>query len=196
MATPNWILINYSSNNTLTTIVESIEKQLDARNYTAGVPNDLKRLLTWWITTFYLRNLIIYYGVAKNWFESYLNSQKQYVILNGSDSSLKLVSTGAPQESVLRSLLFLVYINALCKCVKYFKVYHFADDTNMLQSDSSLKNVAKRLNFNKKINKLKINKLSLNVTKTKIFIFHSNSRKIDRNLKLSWMGNIWPQLAQ
>ena len=51
------------------TIVESIEKQLDAGNYTAGVFNDLKRLLTRWITTFYLRNFIIYYsikGVAKN----------------------------------------------------------------------------------------------------------------------------------
>ena len=51
------------------TIVESIEKQLDAGNYTAGVFNDLKRLLARWITTFYLRSLIIYYGikgVAKN----------------------------------------------------------------------------------------------------------------------------------
>ena len=69
MPTSNWILINYSSNNTLMTIVESIEKQLDAGNYTAGVFNDLKRLLTRWITTFYLRNFIIYYGikgVAKN----------------------------------------------------------------------------------------------------------------------------------
>ena len=81
------------------TIVESIEKQLDAGNYTAGVFNDLKRLLARWITTFYLRSLIIYYGikgVAKNWFESYLNTQKQYVSLNGSNSSLKLVSTGIP----------------------------------------------------------------------------------------------------
>ena len=41
---------------------------------------------------------------------------------------------------VLGLLLFLVYINDLHKCVKYSKVYHFApEDTNMLQSDNSLK---------------------------------------------------------
>ena len=39
-------------------IAESIRKQLDAGNYTAGVLVDLKRLLTQQITTFYLRNLI------------------------------------------------------------------------------------------------------------------------------------------
>ena len=39
-------------------------------------------------------------GVVENWFESYLNNQKQFVTLNGSNSSLKPVSTGVPQGSV------------------------------------------------------------------------------------------------
>ena len=86
-------------------------------------------------------------GVAKNWFESYLNNQKQFVTLNGSDSSFKPVSTVLPQGSVPGPLLFLAYINNLHKCVKYSKVYHFTDDTNMLQPDNSLKNAAKRMNF-------------------------------------------------
>ena len=80
-------------------------------------------------------------GVAKNWFESYLNDRKQLITLNGSDSSLKPISTGVTQGSVQRPLLFLVYINDLHKCIKYSKVYHFADDTNMLQSGNSLKNL-------------------------------------------------------
>ena len=63
-------------------------------------------------------------------------------LLNGSDSSLKPVSTGVPRGSVLGPLFFLVYIDDLDKCVKYSKFYHFTDDTNMLQSDNSPKNVA------------------------------------------------------
>ena len=73
-------------------------------------------------------------------------NQKQYVTINGSNSSIKknknknkkkkTIATGVPQESVSRSLLFLVHINDLCKSVKYSESYHFTDDTNMLQSHS------------------------------------------------------------
>ena len=137
--------------------------------------------------------------VAKKWFESYLNNQKQFLTLNGTDSSLKPVSTGVPQGSVLGPLLFLVYINDLHKCVIYSKVYHFADDTNLLQSDNSLKNVAKQMNFDlKNLSQwLKANKLFLNFSKTELIIFYSNSRKIDHSLSnVSWVGNVWLQLAQ
>ena len=129
-------------------------------------------------------------GVAKNCFESYLNNRKQFVTLNGSDSSFKPVSTGVPQGSVLGPLLFLVYINDLHKCINYSKVYHFVDDTKLLQSDNSLKNVAKRMNFDlKNLSQwLKANKLSLNFTKTELIIFHSSSKKIDHNLKFKLDG--------
>ena len=115
-------------------IVEGIQKQLDAGNYTAGVFVDLKKAFDTVDHNILLEKLD-YYGiraVTKNWFESYLNNQKQFVTLNGSDSSSKPVSIGVPQGSVLGPLLFLVYIIDLHKCVKYSKVYHFADDSNML----------------------------------------------------------------
>ena len=55
----------------------------------------------------------------------------------------------------------------------------------MLQSDNSLKNVAKLMNFDlKNLSQwLKANKLSFNFTKTELIIFHSRSKKIDHNLK-------------
>ena len=147
-------------------------------DYNTGVFVDLKKAFDT-VNHKILLDKLDYYGirgVAKNWFESYLNNQKQFVILNGSDSSFKPVSTSVPQGSVLGPLLFLVYINDLHKCVKYSKVYHFADDTNMLQSDDSLKNVAKQMNFDlKNLSQwLKANKLSLNFTKTELIIFHSS----------------------
>ena len=101
-------------------------------------------------------------SVAKNWFCSCLSNRKQYVMLNGFTPSIKSVSTSAPQGSVLGQLLFLIYSNDLNKCVKYSSVYHFADDTNMLQSDSSLNNLSKQMNVDPKnlSQWLKGNKLS------------------------------------
>ena len=76
-----------------------------------------------------------------------------------------------PQGSVLGALLFLIYINDLCKCVKYSETHFFADDTNTPQSHSSLETVPKQINFDlKKLSQwFKADKLFLSVTKTKLF---------------------------
>ena len=105
-------------------IVESIQKQLDAGNYTAGVFVDLKKAFDSVGHNILLEKLVYYgiRGVAKTLFESYLNNRQHFVTLNGSDSSFKPISTGVPQRSVLGPLLFLVYINVLHKCVKCSKV--------------------------------------------------------------------------
>ena len=184
--------LNYSTNNALMAIEESIQKQLDAGNCTAGVFFDLKKAFDTVDHNILLEKLG-YYGigeVAKNWFESYLNNRKQFATLNGSDSLFKPVSTGVPQGSVLGPLLFLVCINYLHRCVKYSKVYHSGDDTNMLQSDNSLKNVAKGMNFDlKNLSQwLKANKLLLNFTKTELTIFQSSSNMINHNLKFKLDG--------
>ena len=58
------------------TIVESIQKQLNAGNYTTGVFVDLKKALDTVDHNILLEKLDYYgiRGVAKNWFESYLNN--------------------------------------------------------------------------------------------------------------------------
>ena len=70
------------------------------------------------------------------------------------------------------------------------KTYHFADDTNMLQSHSSQETLRERLNLVlKSLSQwLKANMLSLNVTKTEYYIFHSSSKKTDHSLKFKLDG--------
>ena len=65
--------------------------------------------------------------------------------------------------------------------IKYSETYHFADDANLSQSHSSHENLAKRMNLDlKNLSQwLKGNKLSLNVTKIELIIFHSSSKKTD-----------------
>ena len=69
------------------------------------------------------------------------------IIITGNQvSTLNEISTGVPQGSVLELLLFLIYINNLHKCMKYSKIYHFADDTSIIQSHSSLQILSKQIN--------------------------------------------------
>ena len=90
-----------------------------------------------------------YYGIRGSinaWFKSYLYKRRQKVTINGFESEIKLLNHGVPQGSVLGPLLFLLYINDLHKSIHNSKVYHFADDTNLLRISTSYKKLQKELN--------------------------------------------------
>ena len=77
------------------------------------------------------------------------------------------VNCGVPQGSALGQLLFLIYINDLHKAIRYCKVHHFADDTNLFHTNKSVKNLNKLVNHGMKQlnNWLSAIKISLNVEK-------------------------------
>ena len=70
-------------------------------------------------------------------------------------------------EPVLGPLLFLLYINDPNQVIKFCKVHHFADDTNLLCLSNSIKKLKKLVNADLKhlANSLNTNKISLNVNK-------------------------------
>ena len=53
---------------------------------------------------------------------------------------------GIPQISFSGPLLFLLYIIDLNLAIKYCKVYHFADNTNLLYTENSIKKLNEMLN--------------------------------------------------
>ena len=190
--------LNLSTNNALLSIVESIQSHLDKNKFSAGVFFDLKKAVDTVDHHILLQKREHYgiRGVANGWFSSYLNKRAQFVSIGNVSSTIKELLTGVPQRSVLGSLLFLLYINDLHNNVRYVKTYHFAYDTSVILSSTSLEILSKRINkdlFNLS-NWLKANKLSLNVKKTALVIFRSKKLKIDSSFKFNLMARDLSQL--
>ena len=78
-------------------------------------------------------------GVSNDWFTSYLSNYNQYVSVDGYDSGLASLNCGVPRGIVLGPILFLLYINDLNQAIKFCKVHHFSDDTNLLCLSNSIK---------------------------------------------------------
>ena len=86
-------------------------------------------------------------GIPLNWFKSYLTKRRQFVEINNAQWETLFNKYGVLQGSVPGPLLFLIYINDLHNATNYSDIHHFADDTNLLYSRESLKDMNKKINF-------------------------------------------------
>ena len=80
--------------------------------------------------------------------------------------------------------------NDLSLAIKYCKVHHFADDTNLLYTNNSIKKLNKLLNKDLKnlTNRLNANKISLNVDKTEMILFKPTKKPLNCQLRLKLNG--------
>ena len=70
-------------------------------------------------------------GLPLSWFKSYLNSRMQSVKLKNIMSNENLITCGVPQGSILRSVLFIIFINDFPNCSNFFAFTLFADDSTL-----------------------------------------------------------------
>ena len=172
----------YSTSHALISITENIQKALDDGNIGCGVFVDLQKAFDTVYHQILLAKLNHYgiRGVSNDWFKSYLSNRNQYVSINGYESALAAINCGVTQGSVLRPLLFLLYINDLNQAIKFCIVHHFADDTNLLCLSNSIKKLNKLINTDLKqlVNWLNANKTSLNVKKLKLLSLNLSKRNL------------------
>ena len=111
-------------------------------------------------------------GIPVCLLNNYLFNQFQYTCINNTISSLKSISFGVPQGSILGPLLFSLYVNDM-PLASLFKTSLFADDTLLMTTGYGLNNLQQQINQNLALieNWLRYNKLMLNYNKTTILIY-------------------------
>ena len=178
----------FSTAHALISLTEDIRKNLDEGNIGCGIFVDLQKAFDTMEHDILLAKLehCGIRGLANEWFRSYLSNGKQYVSINGHESSLASVLYGVPQGSVLGPLLFLTYISDLSQAIKFCKVHHLADETNLLDFNKSVAKLNKLVNLDVKNLTvwLNANKISLNVDKTELVIFKHQRKKRDTEIKI------------
>lgn len=161
-------------------LVDYMSQKLDLSTSVSGLFIDLSKAFDC-VNHSILLEKIAWAGVrgpALDLIKSYLTGRFQCVLIDNCYSEHLPVSCGVPQGSVLGPLLFLVYINDLFRLGISGKPFLYADDSaffytgndfaanvDMIQSDLSILG-----DF------FRINKLSMNVSKTKLIHFRSGRR--------------------
>ena len=183
----------YSTNHALISLTEHIKSNLDQKNIVCGIFIDLEKAFDT-VNHSILCDKLYQYGFRGEFnslIKSYLYNRKQFVSINGFDSKIKTVTCGVPQGSSLGPLLFLIYINDFRYCLNNSYSGHFADDTYIMYANKNIKSIETVINYELKLATkwMNLNKLSLNVNKTQLILFHSKYKKLDlKNCSIKLSG--------
>ena len=178
----------HSTQHALLDIVSQVQLNMDRGLFSCGIFIDLKKAFDTVDHSILLGKLHHYgiRGVIHDWFSSYLTDRTQVTQIGHNNSDKVNTLCGVPQGSVLGPLLFLIYINDIYNSSDKLSFYLFADDTNLLYADKTLKSLEAVVNTElaKIYNWLTANKLSLNLKKSNFVIFHQYQKRINFQVNL------------
>ena len=124
---------------------------------------------------------------------NYLHNRAQKTKLHNAQSDLKPVRIGVPQGSTLGPVLFIIYINDLAETLENVHPYMYADDTVLYFAHNNRKTLRKKMqcDLNAVEKWFTVNRLSLNISKTKVMTFMSDhKRKNELPLRFLMKGKI------
>merc|ERR1711874_762763 len=131
----------------LADLVDEIRRRRD-RNETVGVIGmDLSKAFDS-INHNILQQKLIEIGIGPNvitWMTSYLTNRKQLVKFKNIQSDKETVTSGVPQGSILGPVLFIIFTNNLTEYLHNYQISSYADDTQILISASSPKEMKQKI---------------------------------------------------
>lgn len=131
-------------------------------------------------------------GIASDLFKSYLKNRQLKVKVNdcvGQSFNLKI---GVPQGSILGPILYLIYVNDLAKLRIQGNIRLFADDTSIFYTQNTVQQNMNALESDIKLidEYYRINKLTVNLTKTEFIHFHSSKRTPPTTHTITSINNV------
>ena len=169
-------------------LMDKMAKSLENGELVIGVFLDFSKAFDTVYHVFLLQTLQHYgiRGSASKWFQSYLSDRCQYVTYDWQESSKKANNFGVPQGSILVPILFIIYMNDLSNVCNHMMSLLFADDSNLFVSGKDVIKLQQEVekDLNRISERLKINKLPLNIYIKKFIIF-SNKNASKPHLRIS-----------
>ena len=174
---------NNSTVNTVSYLTNDIFNNMNKREITMATYIDMAKAFDT-VNHTILLNKLEKLGIVGNLLKllkNYLVDRKQSTTANGYTSDVDNVTCGIPQGSTVGPLMYIIYVNDVISSIRNCDYYLYADDT-IIYTSGSLQDCTQRLmtdlaQFKRWCN---MNKLTLNVKKTKYSIFglKSQTRKI------------------
>ena len=164
---------NHSTHHALLDVLTSSYDNINHKKHTALLFLDLKKAFDTVNHTILLDKLEHYgiRGLTLKLFSSFLFNRYQFVSVANYHSTLKKLTCGVPQGSVLGPLLFTLYINDIGNSVSCIPRL-FADDTCLIVEDNDIKSLNIKVTSDiSTLNKWMVaNKLTLNLAKSKLIL--------------------------
>jgi hypothetical protein len=179
----------HSTSQALNYSVELVQRSLSKKQHVLAVFIDLSKAFDT-LDHKILLDKLHNYGIRGNTHKlltSYLTNRYQYTNALGEDSDKLPLLFGVPQGSCLGPLLFLIYINDICKSTSLAEFVLFADDTNIFVSANTKKLAYECANnvLEAVSNYMKANKLHINRTKCCYMYFNPNKKHASYNEELT-----------